>query len=68
MSIDKFDLIKEVFHGSGFTDTVPISVWKHFPNDDRTPKGLAAKELEFQKRFDPDLKKICFHGRYCCVD
>ncbi|MHA2501145.1 MAG: uroporphyrinogen decarboxylase family protein [Candidatus Hodarchaeales archaeon] len=68
MSIDKFDLIKEAFHGSGFAENVPLSIWKHFPNDDRTPEGLAAKELEFQKRFDPDLKKICFHGRYCCVD
>ncbi|MFX0114694.1 MAG: uroporphyrinogen decarboxylase family protein [Candidatus Hodarchaeota archaeon] len=68
MSVDKFDLIKEAFKGSGFTEKIPISVWKHFPNDDRTPEGLAERELEFQKRFDPDLKKICFHGRYCCVD
>lgn len=68
MSVDKFDFINEAFSGSGFTDNVPVSVWKHFPNDDRTPKGLAQKELEFQQRFDPDLKKISFHGRYCCVD
>ena len=68
MSIDKFDLIKETFKGSGFADIPPVSVWKHFPNDDRSPEGLAEKELEFQRLFDPDLKKISFHGRYSCVD
>ena len=49
MNGDKFDLLASTFEGSSTLDVFPISVWKHFPIDDRTPEGLATKELEFQK-------------------
>jgi len=63
----KFELIANAFKGKT-TEKRPISLWQHFPEADRTPEGLAEKEIAFQKRFDPDLKKICFHGLFPVVD
>lgn len=66
--MSKFDLISDALKGKA-TEERPLSLWQHFPEADRTPKGLAAKEIEFQKRFSSiDLKKICFHGLFPVVD
>lgn len=63
----KFEIIKNAFKGKA-TDKRPISLWQHFPDADRTPEGLAEKEITFQKRFDLDLKKICFNGLFPVID
>ncbi|NHI84255.1 MAG: hypothetical protein EAX81_08135 [Candidatus Thorarchaeota archaeon] len=65
--MSKFDLIEQTFLGN-LDELIPISLWKHYPEIDRTPEGLAAEEIKFHKEFDHDLLKISFHGRYPVVD
>lgn len=65
--LTKFEIIKNAFKGKA-TEKRPISLWQHFPEADRTPEGLAEKEIAFQKRFDLDLKKICFNGLFPVID
>jgi len=66
-AMTKFELIREVMLGN-LAETVPVSVWKHHPEHDRTPEGLAEAEIAFHRRFNHDLLKISFHGRYPVVD
>jgi uroporphyrinogen decarboxylase len=40
------------------TDKVPVALWRHFPNDDLSAEGLAARTVEFQRAFDFDLVKV----------
>jgi len=65
--MSKFDLLKETFIGN-LVDQIPLSLWKHHPNRDRTPQGLAEAEIEFHRQFDHDLLKISFFGHYPCID
>lgn len=65
--MSKFELIKETFLGN-LDERVPVSVWKHHPERDRTPEGLAEAEIAFHREFDHDLMKVSFHGRYPVVD
>ncbi len=39
-------------------DRVPVALWRHFPNDDLRAEGLAARVVEFQKKFDFDFVKV----------
>ena len=66
-TMTKFELIREVFLGN-LGESVPISIWRHHPEKDRTPEGLANAEIAFHKQYDHDLLKISFHGRYPVVD
>lgn len=65
--MSKFELIKETFLRN-LGEQVPISLWKHHPELDRTPEGLAQEEIKFHQTYDHDLMKISFHGRYPVVD
>ncbi len=65
--MSKFDLLKQTFLGN-LEDEIPISIWKHHPERDRTPEGLAAEEIAFHRKYNHDLLKISFHGRYPVVD
>jgi uroporphyrinogen decarboxylase len=65
--MSKFDLLKETILGN-LSDHVPFSLWKHHPDRDRTPEGLAEAEIEFHKQMDHDLLKISFFGHYPCID
>jgi uroporphyrinogen decarboxylase len=65
--MSKFELLKQTFVGN-LGESIPVSIWKHHPEKDRTPEGLAAEEIAFHKRFDHDLMKVSFHGRYPVVD
>ena len=65
--MSKFDLLRQTFLGN-LGETIPVSVWKHHPNKDRTPEGLAEEEIAFHRQFNHDLLKISFHGRYPVVD
>lgn len=40
------------------TDHVPVALWRHFPNDDQRAETLAARVVEFQKKFDFDFVKV----------
>ena len=65
--MSKFEILKQTFLGN-IGDRIPTSLWKHHPNDDRTPEGLVEKEIEFHRTYDHDLLKISFFGHYPCVD
>lgn len=39
-------------------DHVPVALWRHFPNDDLRPEGLAARVVEFQSKYDFDFVKV----------
>ena len=65
--MSKYDLIKETFLGN-LGEQIPISLWKHHPEIDRTPEGLAQAEIDFHRLLDNDLMKISFFGHYPCID
>jgi uroporphyrinogen decarboxylase len=65
--MSKFELLKQTLLGN-LEEHIPISIWKHHPELDRTPEGLAEEEIAFHREFDHDLMKISFHGRYPVVD
>ena len=67
IAMNKFDLLKETLLGN-LGEQIPISFWKHHPNEDRTPSGLADAEIAFHKQFNHDLMKISFFGHYPCID
>jgi uroporphyrinogen decarboxylase len=39
-------------------DHVPVALWRHFPNDDLRAEGLAARVVEFQRKYDFDFVKV----------
>jgi len=39
-------------------DRVPVALWRHFPGDDTHADKLAARVVEFQKKYDFDFVKI----------
>ncbi|MCF2137127.1 MAG: hypothetical protein K9W43_07760 [Candidatus Thorarchaeota archaeon] len=63
----KFELVRDAFLGN-LGESIPFSLWRHHPEQDRTPQGLAEAEIAFHKKYDHDLLKISFHGRYPVVD
>ena len=65
--MNKFDLLKETLLGN-IQERIPISLWKHHPEKDRKPEGLAEAEIDFHKKLDHDLLKISFFGHYPCID
>lgn len=40
------------------TDHTPIALWRHFPNDDLNAERLAARVVEFQKKYEFDFVKV----------
>jgi uroporphyrinogen decarboxylase len=65
--MSKFELLKQTLLGN-LEEQIPISIWKHHPERDRIPHGLAEEEIALHREFDHDLMKISFHGRYPVVD
>jgi uroporphyrinogen decarboxylase len=45
-------------------DRVPYAVWRHFPQVDRNPAGLAQATLRFHERYGSDFVKITPSGGY----
>jgi uroporphyrinogen decarboxylase len=45
-------------------DRVPYAVWRHFPQVDRNPAGLAQATLRFHERYGSDFVKITPAGGY----
>jgi len=65
--MSRFELIKQTLLGN-VGESVPISIWKHHPERDRTPEGLAESEIAMHRQFDHDIIKISFHSCYPVVD
>lgn len=66
-TMNKFDRLKATFSGNPL-DRWAYALWKHFPVDDRTPKGFADAHVRFQKAYDSDVLKLTPHSSYCTVD
>ncbi len=49
-------------------DRPPVAFWRHAPEVDHTPAGLAGAMLAFHRRWDLDLIKIMSSGVYCVED
>jgi uroporphyrinogen decarboxylase len=49
-------------------DRTPVALWRHFPVDDMTPKGLADAHLHFQKTYDFDFLKVTPPSAYFLYD
>ena len=49
-------------------DRPPVALWRHWPGDDRTPGGLAATTLRFQREFDFDFVKVTPASSFCLQD
>ncbi len=45
-------------------DRVPYAVWRHFPQVDRNPAGLAQATLRFHERYGSDFLKVTPAGGY----
>ncbi|MGY5865532.1 MAG: uroporphyrinogen decarboxylase family protein [Candidatus Thorarchaeota archaeon] len=65
--MSKFELLKETLLGN-LGEQIPISLWKHHPDVDRNPEGLAQAEIDFHKLIDSDILKISFFGHFPCID
>lgn len=49
-------------------DRVPVALWRHFPVDDQTAKGIAESHLNFQNNYDFDLVKVTPASGYFLYD
>ena len=49
-------------------ERVPVALWRHFPVDDQDPGKLAARTIEWQKKWDFDLVKFMPSGTYSVED
>ena len=49
-------------------DRPPVAFWRHVPDVDHTPHGLADAMLRFHRRWDLDLIKVMSSGVYCVED
>ncbi len=49
-------------------DRPPVAFWRHVPDVDHTPRGLADAMLAFHRAWDLDLIKVMSSGVYCVED
>jgi len=49
-------------------DRLPISLWRHFPEDDLDPAKLAGSTVSWQRKWDFDLVKFMPSGTYGVED
>lgn len=52
----------------GIPDTIPVSLWRHFPVDDQSADQLAKSIVDFQNQFDFDFVKITPASSFCTRD
>lgn len=49
-------------------DRLPVALWRHFPGDDQDASKLAARSLEWQRKWNFDLVKFMPSGTYGVED
>jgi len=50
------------------TDRPPVSMWRHFFEDETSAEGLAEAMLGFQRRYDWDFMKVNPRASYHAED
>lgn len=65
--MEKRERVRAALNGAP-VDRTPISFWRHFPERDRTPEGLAEVMVDFQRAYDLDFVKLMPTGMYPTQD
>jgi uroporphyrinogen decarboxylase len=65
--MDKRERLQAALRGQ-VVDRVPLSLWRHFHCEDRTPQGLAEPTLTLAQAYDLDLVKLTPCGLYAVED
>jgi len=52
----------------GVLDRVPVALWRHFPVDDQSSRGLASATINFQNTYDFDFVKVTPASSFCVRD
>lgn len=52
----------------GEVDRPPVSIWRHFPNQDQSAAALAAVTRAWQEAYDLDFIKLMPPGDYATID
>jgi len=65
--MDKFERILDTLEGNK-TDRPPISLWQHHPLADHKAKSLANVTIEYYRRYDLDMVKVCPFALHCVAD
>ncbi len=67
MPRDSFDLITDALRGNDL-DRVPLSLWRHFPQDDLNGEKLVDLHVKFASTAEIDLIKFSPMGRFSAVN
>ena len=65
--MDHWQRIEAAIAGDG-VDRPPVTLWRHFPEDDQHPDKLARHMIEWQRRWDFDVVKFMPSGTYGVED
>jgi uroporphyrinogen decarboxylase len=65
--MDHWTRIQAALRGEA-VDRLPLSLWRHFHREDRTPRGLAEATLALTRAYDLDLVKLTPSGLYAVED
>lgn len=65
--MDHFELLDATLRGAA-TPRPPVSLWRHWPVADQTPRGLAGAMVAWQAAYDFDLLKFMPSGTYGVED
>lgn len=65
--MDKFERVLDTLEGNK-TDRHPISLWQHHPLSDHKAKSLADVTIEYYRRYDLDMVKVCPFALHCVAD
>jgi uroporphyrinogen decarboxylase len=66
-SMDHWQRVEAAIAGDA-VDRPPVTLWRHFPEDDQHPDKLARHMIEWQRRWDFDLVKFMPSGTYGVED
>ncbi|MDF2937114.1 MAG: Uroporphyrinogen-III decarboxylase [Paenibacillaceae bacterium] len=67
ISMTKTERIQAALAGKQ-PDTIPYTMWTHFPDDDLDPVANAEKTYDFFKQYDIDILKTMNNGMYSVED
>jgi uroporphyrinogen decarboxylase len=65
--MSRWDRVEAALHGAE-VDRIPISLWKHYHLQDRSPAQLAEVTIALHRQFDTDLIKLTPSGLYPIQD
>lgn len=67
MAMKRWERVEAALTGNE-ADRPPISLWRHFPNEDQSAEALAASTIAWQTMLDLDFIKLMPPGDYATID